>query len=60
MELRTLDDERLTHRNRFSDMKMAGDYDQDKYELARAGKKQVLKVQASLCASPAGILFTAW
>ncbi|KAH7120739.1 amino acid/polyamine transporter I [Dendryphion nanum] len=44
VELRTIDDE-FHHRGRVSLMesKVASDFDCDRYELARAGKKQVLK-----------------
>lgn len=46
IELQTLDDE-VVHRRRMasvSESKAASDFDRDRYELARAGKKQVLKV----------------
>ncbi|KAF2014378.1 amino acid transporter [Aaosphaeria arxii CBS 175.79] len=45
VELRTLDDEVLHNRGRGSVLaeKVAGDFDRDRYELARAGKQQVLK-----------------
>ncbi|KAF2188667.1 amino acid transporter [Zopfia rhizophila CBS 207.26] len=43
VELRTLDDEIVHHRGQLSESKLASDFDLDKYELARAGKKQVLK-----------------
>ena len=46
VELRTLDEE-LYHsaRHLASGSKMIDDFDHDRYELARAGKKQVLKVR---------------
>jgi hypothetical protein len=46
VELQTLDEEVLHFRGQrsVSESKMAGDFDRDRYELARAGKQQVLKV----------------
>jgi choline transport protein len=46
VELQTLDEEVLQFRSQrsLSESKMVGDFDRDRYELARAGKQQVLKV----------------
>lgn len=46
IELQTLDEEVLHHRRRGSvtQSKAASDFDRDRYELARVGKQQVLKV----------------
>ena len=46
-ELQTLDEEVLHFRGQrlVSESKMASDFDRDRYELARAGKQQVLKVR---------------
>jgi choline transport protein len=45
VELRTLDDEVLHHRGKGSiaESKPPTDFDRDRYDLARVGKKQVLK-----------------
>ncbi|KAF2475870.1 amino acid transporter [Lindgomyces ingoldianus] len=43
IELQTLDDEVLHLRRKGLESKLASDFDRDKYELARVGKKQVLK-----------------
>ncbi|KAF2704304.1 amino acid transporter [Pleomassaria siparia CBS 279.74] len=45
VELQTLDEEVHFHRGKHSvsESKMANDFDRDRYELARAGKQQVLK-----------------
>jgi hypothetical protein len=48
VELHALDDEVLDHRRKSSvPSKPASDFDRDRYELARAGKQQVLKVSLS-------------
>ena len=46
VELQTLDEEVLFHRGKrlVPESKMIDDFDRDRYDLARAGKKQVLKV----------------
>jgi len=46
VELQTLDEEVLHFRGQHSlpESKMVGDFDHDRYDLARAGKQQVLKV----------------
>jgi hypothetical protein len=43
MDLQTLDDE-LRHRRLSASEAKGGEFDRDRYELARAGKQQVLKV----------------
>lgn len=50
IDLQTFDDDVLRQRakNSVSEAKGASDFDRDKYELARAGKKQVLKVRRPL------------
>jgi choline transport protein len=50
-ELQTLDEEVLHFRGQrsVSESKMASDFDRDRYELARAGKQQVLKVRLFVC-----------
>ncbi|ORX91864.1 amino acid/polyamine transporter I [Clohesyomyces aquaticus] len=42
-ELHTLDEEVPRQRGKAPDSKMVGEFDRDRYDLARAGKKQVLK-----------------
>lgn len=46
IEFQAFDDDILRQRAKssVSEAKAAGDFDRDKYELARVGKKQVLKV----------------
>jgi hypothetical protein len=46
MDLQHFDDDGLRARGKgsISDQKKAGDFDQDRYDLARVGKEQVLKV----------------
>jgi choline transport protein len=47
IDLQTLDDElRQRRKNSVSEAKDANDFDRDRYELARAGKQQVLKVSS--------------
>ncbi|KAF2197262.1 amino acid transporter [Delitschia confertaspora ATCC 74209] len=43
VELQTVDDEGLHNRHQVSESNRDKDFDRDRYELARAGKKQVLK-----------------
>jgi choline transport protein len=43
VELHTLEDEVIRERKPH-DMKLGTEFDKDKYELAKTGKKQVLKV----------------
>ena len=46
IELQTLDDElHLRARTSVMGSKVASDFDRDRYDLARAGKQQVLKVR---------------
>lgn len=47
IDLQTFDDDILRQRGKssVSDAKGASDFDRDRYELARVGKKQVLKVR---------------
>jgi len=47
VDLQTIDDE-LRHRGTSVSEAKGNDFDRDRYELARAGKQQVLKVSTSL------------
>ena len=54
VELRTLEDE-IVRERKPPDMKFGNEFDRDKYELAKTGKKQVLKARifypSKVCAS---------
>jgi hypothetical protein len=47
VELQTLEDEVLHRKGRTVSETKAASFDRDRYELARAGKQQVLKVSRS-------------
>jgi hypothetical protein len=50
IDLQTFDDNVLRARGRGSVSESKGhDFDRDRYELARVGKQQVLKVGCALC-----------
>jgi choline transport protein len=48
VELRALEDEVIHRRGRTVSDPKAASFDRDRYELARAGKQQVLKVSGTL------------